>query len=147
MYTENSRSRTSPQSLLDFSRYFIYPEPHLSSRSEVNSSGSLTRGRSIKLDVVCKLRLLSSKVTATSALGSINLNTQNLGRELEDLVLYLAVLFAHISIRLHVIEMSEANLERLGSSTASCSNGWVECLDLRILSCIVCAFDYFQIGR
>lgn len=54
------------------------------------------------------LRLLSSKVAATSALGSINLNTQDLGRELEDLVLYLVVLFAHISIRLRLVEISES---------------------------------------
>ena len=102
-HTQESLVQEFPPNLFFIlSHYSNHPEPHLSSRSEVNSSRRLSRGRSVKLDVVCKLRLLSSKVAAASALGSINLNPQNLGRELEDLVLYLAVLFAYISIRLRV---------------------------------------------
>jgi hypothetical protein len=79
------------------SSHFHVQNWHLSGCSEVNSSRSLSACRSVKLDVIRKLRLLSGKVTGASALGRLNLNTQNLGRELEDLVLYFAILL-HISV-------------------------------------------------
>lgn len=67
-------------------------EEYLRSTSEVHSSRCLSSRGSIKLNVVGKLGLFSSEVRVISTLSSIDLDTKNLGGELEDLVLYLAVL-------------------------------------------------------
>lgn len=62
------------------------------------SSRSLTGGLSIKRNVVRQLSLLSRNITASLSLSSVNLETENLSGELEDLVLYFAVLGKEISI-------------------------------------------------
>ena len=72
----------------------LTPDRHLSALIETNGSGSLSRGGSIELDIIRELCLLSRKIAGAATLGSLNLDTKNLSRELEDLVLYLAVLFA-----------------------------------------------------
>ena len=65
---------------------------HLRSRSKGDSSGSLSSSRSVKLDVVGELGLLSREVRGRSSLRGGNLDAENLSSELEDLVLYFAIL-------------------------------------------------------
>lgn len=53
----------------------------------------MTSGSSIKLDVVGELGLFSSEIRIISSLSSLDLDTEDLGGELQDFVLDLAVLF------------------------------------------------------
>jgi hypothetical protein len=59
----------------------------------------LSSSRSIKPNVGSKLSLFSSKIGIVSSLGGIDLDTENLSGELEDLVLYFAVLIRIVSTK------------------------------------------------
>lgn len=71
----------------------ITNESYLRSRIERNRSRVLSGGSSIKLNIVRKLSLLSGEISIVASLSSLNLDTEDLCGELEDLVLDLAVLF------------------------------------------------------
>lgn len=64
----------------------------LHSPSEIHCGTSLSRSRSIKLDIIRQLSLLSSQITSIPSLSSINLDAQYFGRQFENLVLYFAIL-------------------------------------------------------
>jgi hypothetical protein len=58
-----------------------------------NSRARLSSHSGIKLNIIGQLRLLSRQITVISSLSGLDLDTEDLSCELQDLVLYLAVLF------------------------------------------------------
>jgi len=58
----------------------------------------LSNSSSIKFDIICQFRLFGGKIAIIATLRSFNLYTQHLSRELQNLVLYLAVLLQIINI-------------------------------------------------
>lgn len=58
-----------------------------------NSRARLSSRSGIKLNIIRQLHLLSRQITVISSLSGLDLDTEDLSCELQDLVLYLAVLF------------------------------------------------------
>jgi hypothetical protein len=102
IYIHKKTPSNHPLSHSTLSQCFPHPHPTshtenqpLSALIETNSSRSLSRRSSIKLDIIRELRLLSCQITVAATLRSLYLDPKYFGREL---VLYLAVLLSTIGL-------------------------------------------------
>jgi hypothetical protein len=105
IYIHKKTPSNHPLSHSALSQCFPHPHPTshtenqpLSALIETNNSRNLSRRSTIKFDITRELRLLSRQITVAATLRSLYLETKYFGRELEDFVLYLAVLLSTISL-------------------------------------------------